>query len=121
MFAEVVLLQLQINLEVFNVSSSKIYKSDEIYQKSIIFISNLCRDIERPTVEAVIAEEDDELDNDIIDDVSELISGHTDGCLKIVTSGYYKLDLIDEFKVFLFDIKWRERSIEIGMQIIELL
>ena len=68
----------------------------------------------------MIAEEDDELDNDIIDDVSELISGHTDGCMKIVTSGYYKLDSIDEFKVFLFDIKWRERSIRIGMQIIRL-
>ena len=83
-----------------------------------MFTLNLCRDIEKPTVEAVIAEEDDE--NDIIDDFSELISGHTDGCMKIVTSGHYKLDSIDEFKVFLFDIKWRERSIEIGMQIIEL-
>ena len=85
-----------------------------------MFTLNLCRDIEKPTVEAVIAEEDDEVDDEIIDDVSELISGHTDGCMKIVTSGHYKLDSIDEFKIFLFDIKWRERSIEIGMQIIEL-
>ena len=65
----------------------------------------------RPAVEAVVAEDDYETDDD--EEVSQLISGQTQNCKKVVTGGYYNLASIDEVKVFQFDVKWKEKSIEI--------
>ena len=49
---------------------------------------------------------------DGFDEVSQIISGHTDDCQKVVTDGYYNLASFDGAKVFQFDIKWKERSIQ---------